>query len=58
MYRALVASGTLLALGDEVRSAAREVFDLRGVAWKVASKAAEPRLKGVAEEIEAILESS
>ncbi|KAI9782138.1 MAG: hypothetical protein M1835_004103, partial [Candelina submexicana] len=56
VYRALVAAGTLLTLGEEVLMAAKEIFDL-GAAMKQAEQATkEPRIKGVAAEIRKLLE--
>ncbi len=56
LYRALVAAGTLLTLGEEVQMAAKEVFDL-GAAMKKAEQAAkEPRIKSVTAEIRKLLD--
>ena len=54
-YRGLVATGTLLVLGEEVQEAAREVYDLAGALSKVESAVKEPRIKGVVGEIRVIL---
>jgi len=51
LYRALVASGTLLAMGEDLRLAAGDVLDLRGALKKAESTAKEPRIKNVASEI-------
>lgn len=54
VYRGLVAVGTLVTtLGDEVKSAAREIYDLNSVLGTVLSSSAgrEPRVKGVVGEI-------
>ncbi|RHZ63881.1 WD repeat PLAP family protein [Aspergillus thermomutatus] len=54
VYRALVALGTLIkALGEEVKSAAREVYDVKNILEKVSSSGSgkEPRVKGVISEI-------
>jgi phospholipase A-2-activating protein len=51
VYRALVALGTLLALGEEVRSAAIEVYGLDEVVKRRVGKAADPRIKNVGREI-------
>ncbi|KAI9812331.1 MAG: hypothetical protein M1827_004780 [Pycnora praestabilis] len=58
-YRALVAAGTLLTLddgGEEVRMAAKEVFDLSGALRKVEAGVKEPRIKGVVGEIKALMD--
>ncbi|WEW55917.1 WD repeat protein Lub1 [Emydomyces testavorans] len=54
IYRALVALGTLVAtLGDEVKTAALQVYDLEKILATVLDTAAgrEPRVKGVVSEI-------
>ncbi|EAW17951.1 WD repeat PLAP family protein [Aspergillus fischeri NRRL 181] len=54
VYRALVALGTLIkALGEEVKSAAREIYDVKDILEKVSSSGSgkEPRVKGVISEI-------
>jgi phospholipase A-2-activating protein len=54
-YRALVATGTLvLGLGDEVRIAAKEVYDLPGAIKSAVGKAADPRIKNVSREIDGL----
>ncbi|KAL8972956.1 MAG: hypothetical protein Q9183_000257 [Haloplaca sp. 2 TL-2023] len=55
VYRGLVAAGTLLSLGDEIQLAAKEIYDLEGALKKAEQTAKEPRIKGVVEEIRAIL---
>lgn len=55
VYRALVAAGTLLGLGEELRMAAREVYDLEVAVSKVEARLKEPRVNGVASEIKALL---
>lgn len=55
IYRALVAVGTLLMLGGEVKSAAIEVYSLQDVVKKAVGKAKDPRAKNVGREIEALL---
>lgn len=58
VYRGLVALGTLVrVLGDEVKSAAREIYDFNGVLTKIlnASPGREPRVKGIAGEIRSAL---
>lgn len=54
VYRGLVALGTLvIASGEEVKSAAKEIYELEKILGKVSSSSAgrEPRVKGVIEEI-------
>ncbi|KAL9086287.1 MAG: hypothetical protein Q9165_007202 [Trypethelium subeluteriae] len=51
MYRSLVAAGTLLTLGDDFRSAAREVFDLEQCLGRAETTVKEPRVKGVVAEM-------
>ena len=55
VYRALVALGTLLVLGEDVVSAAKEVFDVGSVLAKVEGGVKEPRIKGVVSEIRGFL---
>lgn len=55
VYRALVAAGTLLGLSDELRMAAREVYDLEVAVSKAEVRVKEPRVKGVVSEIRALL---
>lgn len=55
VYRALVAAGTLLGLGEEIRMAAREVYDLEAAVRKAEARLKEPRVKGVVTEIKALL---
>jgi phospholipase A-2-activating protein len=55
VFRALVATGTLAqCLGDEVRIAAKEVYDLPAAVQSAVSKAADPRVKNVGKEISAL----
>ncbi|KAJ5735656.1 uncharacterized protein N7483_000781 [Penicillium malachiteum] len=54
VYRGLVALGTLVkALGEEVRSAAKEIYEINTVLTRVSGSASgkEPRVKGIVEEI-------
>jgi len=51
IYRALVAVGTLLGSGDEVKSAARDVYNLQDVVKSAVTKAKDPRVKNVGKEI-------
>lgn len=55
VYRALVALGTILSLGPEITSAARDIYDVeKNIAGAVA-KASDPRIRNVAAEIRALL---
>ena len=56
-YRGLVATGTLLGLGEEVLEAAKEIYDLAGALSKVEFAVKEPRIKGVVGEIRGILKA-
>jgi phospholipase A-2-activating protein len=51
VYRALVATGTLLSLGDEYCEAGRDVFQLGNAISRAADKVKEPRIKIVVAEI-------
>ncbi len=51
VYRALVAVGTLLTLGEDATMAAKDVYDYAGVLKKAESTVREPRVKGVVAEI-------
>jgi phospholipase A-2-activating protein len=55
VYRALVAVGTLLGLGGEVKSAAVEVYALQDVVRAAVAKAQDPRVKNMGKEIAALL---
>ena len=55
IYRALVAIGTLLGLGDDVKIAAKEICDVESVLKKVETTLKEPRIKGVVAEIRELL---
>ena len=55
VYRALVALGTLVGLGEEVKAAAKEVYEVQDVLGKVKARNQEPRIKGVVGEIERLL---
>ena len=54
-YRCLVAAGTLLSLGEEVGTAANDIYDLGGVLKKVEKGFDEPRIKGMVMEISDLL---
>ncbi|KAH7112802.1 polyubiquitin binding protein-like protein [Dendryphion nanum] len=56
VYRALVATGTLLSLGAEYCEAGRDVFQLGSAISRAADKVREPRIKSVVEEIRAKLD--
>ncbi|KAI9803241.1 MAG: hypothetical protein M1825_002032 [Sarcosagium campestre] len=58
IYRALVATGTLLTLnddGDEVRNVARDVYSAAALCSGVEARFKEPRVKGVCAEVKALL---
>ncbi|KAL9035178.1 MAG: hypothetical protein Q9214_006706, partial [Letrouitia sp. 1 TL-2023] len=56
IYRALVAVGTLIGLGDKIQAAAKQDFDVEGALRKAESTAREPRVKGIVSEIRASME--
>lgn len=56
-YRGLVATGTLLGLGEEVLEAAKEIYDLAGALSKVEFAVKEPRIKVVVGEIRELLKA-
>jgi phospholipase A-2-activating protein len=55
IFRALVATGTLMFLGEEVRSAAKDVYGIEKSISKALGKAGEPRNRNVAVEITDLL---
>jgi phospholipase A-2-activating protein len=55
IYRALVATGTLLALDEDTKNAAKEVYDIKGAVDKALHKASDPRVKSVCKEIGELL---
>jgi phospholipase A-2-activating protein len=55
IYRALVATGTLLTLDEDSKNAAKEVYDIKGAVDKALSKASDPRVKNVGKEIGLLL---
>lgn len=57
VYRALVAFGTLLGLGEEVQMAGNEIYDAEGALKKAEQAVKEPRVKGVIGEIRELLRS-
>jgi len=57
VYRALVAAGTLLSLGEELHEAARDIYDLSTALAKAEKAVKEPRVKGVVAEIRALLKA-
>ena len=54
-YRALIALGTMLELGDDLRVAARDVYDLPTALGLLGKKLKEPRIKAVVGELNEIL---
>ena len=57
VYRSLVALGTVIkSLGEEVKSAAKDVYDIRAVLEKISSSGLgkEPRIKGIIGEIKQV----
>ena len=56
VYRALVAAGTLLGLGEDLTMAAKDVYDYAAVLQKAEATVREPRVKGVVVEIRETLE--
>ncbi|KAI9845064.1 MAG: hypothetical protein M1837_005068 [Sclerophora amabilis] len=56
-YRALVAAGTLVSLGEEVQQAAKTIFLLGEKATVAQGKVREPRIKSVVAEIQTLLSS-
>lgn len=57
VYRCLVALGTVIkSLGEEVKSAAKDVYDIRAVLEKISSSGLgkEPRIKGIIGEIKQV----
>ena len=57
VYRALVALGTLLSLGEEVKMAGNEVYDVEGASKKAEQAVKEPRIKSVVGEIRELLKN-
>lgn len=55
IYRALVAAGTLVTIGDEVKSAAKDVYSIGTSISTAVAKASDPRIRNVAAEIKALL---
>jgi phospholipase A-2-activating protein len=55
VYRALVALGTLLSVGPEIKTAARDVYGIEQSIAGAVAKASDPRIKNVAAEIRALL---
>jgi phospholipase A-2-activating protein len=58
VYRALIAVGTLIGLGEEVRMVATEGFELSDAMKKAEERVGEPRIKNVVAEIREALEGS
>ncbi|KUJ09495.1 putative polyubiquitin binding protein [Mollisia scopiformis] len=55
VYRALVATGTLLTLDDEIKSAAKDVYGIEKSVSTAVGKAMDPRIKNLAGEIRGLL---
>lgn len=55
IYRAIVATGTLVTLGDEEKSAAKDVYEIEKALTIAVSKANEPRIRRVVNEVKSIL---
>ena len=55
LYRAMIAVGTLLGLGEEVRSAAKEMYGIDKAVSKALGKAVDPRIKNMGREITKLL---
>ena len=55
VYRALVATGTLLTLDEEIRSAAKDVYGIEKAVSSAVSKASDPRIRNAAGEIRGLL---
>jgi phospholipase A-2-activating protein len=55
IYRALVATGTLLTLDEDSKNAAKEVYDIKGAVDKALNKASDPRARSVGREIGVLL---
>jgi len=51
IFRALVAVGTIVQVDDEVKSAAREIYEIEKAMDTAIAKAGEPRIKHLAVEI-------
>jgi phospholipase A-2-activating protein len=55
VYRALVASGTLLFVNTDIKLAGKEILGLNEVGKRVSGKFKEPRIRGIVGEVEQIL---
>ncbi|KAL5324819.1 hypothetical protein ACEPPN_005937 [Leptodophora sp. 'Broadleaf-Isolate-01'] len=55
VFRALVATGTILYLDDEIKSAAKEVYGVEKSISTALAKATDPRIKNAAREIRELL---
>jgi phospholipase A-2-activating protein len=55
VYRALVATGTLLTVDDDIKSAARDVYGVEKAVATAVGKASDPRIRNVAGEIRGLL---
>lgn len=54
-YRSLVALGTLLTIGSEVKEAATAVYDVRSVLKSAVDRVKEPRMQRLVAEIQELL---
>ncbi|KAL3422680.1 polyubiquitin binding protein (doa1 ufd3) [Phlyctema vagabunda] len=55
IYRALVATGTLLSIGDEARGAAKDIYNIPATVAAAVAKASDPRIRNVVAEIKTLL---
>jgi phospholipase A-2-activating protein len=55
VFRYLVALGTILTLGAEVKEAANGIFDVRGALKHAVGKVKEPKIQRLVAEIEKLL---
>lgn len=55
IYRSLVATGTLLSVGEEIKGAAKDVYGVGAAVDAALKKASDPRIRNVAAEVRALL---
>ncbi|CZT10438.1 related to phospholipase a-2-activating protein [Rhynchosporium graminicola] len=55
VFRSLVAVGTVICLGEEIKSAAKDVYGIEKCIATAVSKAIDPRIKTAAKEVEELL---
>jgi len=55
VFRAIVATGTLVGLGEMERAAAKEVYGIESALSTAVTKANEPRIRRIANEVKALL---